>query len=137
MNSGRQYMEGERERTRLIALKRRITNIGRDYDLDITDVIELVDRRILKLSGELERYQILNQAYTSEFPALQHLTSLQKSLIEARIVISWSQTDLADHLRLKPQQINKYEKSLYESIRLPKAIAIGSVLQQELDRRRS
>lgn len=137
MNSEHQYLDGQRELARLHALNRRITSIARSYELDVADIAEVVDRRIAKLAVEVDRYQTLNNHNITNFPALEHITDLRTSLIEARLALGWTQTTLADQLALKPQQINKYEKSSYESISLSKAIAIGSVLQEALVQRRS
>jgi ribosome-binding protein aMBF1 (putative translation factor) len=84
---------------------------------------------------ELQQYRSLDQSFAANFPALENIADIPTSLIEARIVLGWSQGELGERLKLHSQQINRYEQCRYDSIGLSKAIQVGTVLQQELMRR--
>jgi len=136
MNSNRQYVEAQRQMSSLITFKKRAIRMAHDFGIaDSTPLIELLDSQIADLSEELARYQQLNHFCTAKFPVLENISSLPRSLIEARIALLLSQTDLANQVGLKAQHIQRYEKCGYDSIALAKAIEIGTILQQQLSRR--
>jgi HTH-type transcriptional regulator/antitoxin HigA len=57
------------------------------------------------------------------------LADLPRILIQARIAQGLSQTDLAERLGMKPQQIQRYEATEYMSASLARLIEIAEVLQ--------
>ena|ERR1700722_3054855 len=129
----RQYAQCLKEQKKLIAFKKRLEKLAETSHVDASPEIALVGSRIESLSRDLERYRLLNCSFgTAKFPALEDITNLATSLRDARIAVRWSQTQLAEQLELTPQQINRYEKTAYTAITLPKAIAIGIVLEREL-----
>ena len=77
VNNDRQNLGGKRQLSKLSALKRAILRLTRNFEIDGTDVIATVDRRIEKVAKELERYQELNHASTAKFQALTEVSGLQ------------------------------------------------------------
>jgi transcriptional regulator with XRE-family HTH domain len=59
---------------------------------------------------------------------LNSLDALPKVLIEARIAAGLTQEDLASRLGLKPQQIQRYEASDYQTASLARLRGIARVL---------
>jgi ribosome-binding protein aMBF1 (putative translation factor) len=135
VNINRQHLHGNRQLSKLIALKRGIVRMSQNFEIDSADVIATIDQRMEKVGEELTRNQQLKRASIAQFQVLEAISGLPISLIEARIVLGWSQRELAKQVSLKPQQIHRYEKSQYATIRLSKAIEIACLLERELIKR--
>ena len=63
---------------------------------------------------------------------LHALSELPDLLIKARIARGYTQADLAKRLRLKPQQIQRYEATHYDSISFRRLLEIARVLDVDL-----
>jgi ribosome-binding protein aMBF1 (putative translation factor) len=57
------------------------------------------------------------------------LEAIADDLIKARIAAGMSQASLAKSLRLKPQQIQRYEASKYASASLSRVLEVARVLR--------
>ncbi|MGE0853386.1 MAG: helix-turn-helix domain-containing protein [Hyphomicrobiaceae bacterium] len=83
--------------------------------------------QIADIERDLAEYDLLKSgAYT--FAESFSLSDLPKALIQARIARGLSQTDLAQRLNMKPQQIQRYEATNYSSASLARLIEIAGVL---------
>lgn len=83
------------------------------------------------LRREIQEYETLRSGHR-KIVALGSLEDLPKTLIQARIAAGMSQEDLAAKLGLKPQQIQRYEASNYQSASLERVNAIVRVLGVKL-----
>ena len=94
--------------------------------------LEDVQRAALKsqiatLEADLSHYDLLKSGEIS-FAKAHSLESLPSTLVQARIATGMSQTDLADRLGMKPQQIQRYEASNYAGANLERLIDVSKVL---------
>jgi HTH-type transcriptional regulator / antitoxin HigA len=83
--------------------------------------------QIADIERDLAEYDLLKSgAYT--FAESFSLSDLPRVLIQARIARGLSQTDLAQLLNMKPQQIQRYEATEYSSASLARLIEVAGVL---------
>lgn len=89
-------------------------SIGDVHPLLVQAHAEGLKSQLDELREELSEYEALK---AGNFDASELLTAMElpKTLIRARIAIGWSQKNLAAHLGLKEQQIQRYEASDYDS----------------------
>lgn len=88
-----------------------------------------IESLIEELRVELREYDELEQA------AELHLESVEKLpevLIKARVARGYTQKDLAERLKLKPQQIQKYEATRYRSVSFRRLVDIMKALDLDL-----
>jgi DNA-binding XRE family transcriptional regulator len=82
---------------------------------------------IAELSLSLEAFQATK---TQGIPStLLSLEQIPDDLIKARIAAGLTQASLAKTLRLKPQQIQRYEATKYASANLARVLEVARVLQ--------
>ena len=79
------------------------------------------------LKQELQEYEVLRSG-KRRMIAFDSIEELPKTLIQARIAIGLSQEDLAAKLGLKPQQVQRYEATNYQSASLQRVNEIVKVL---------
>jgi ribosome-binding protein aMBF1 (putative translation factor) len=85
------------------------------------------------LQRELGEYEMLRSG-KRKVVALASLEELPKTLIQARIASGLSQEELAAKLGIKPQQIQRYEATEYQSASLERVATIARVLGVRLRR---
>ena len=79
------------------------------------------------IEREIAEYELLKSgAYT--FAESFSLADLPNVLMQARIARGLSQTDLAERLNMRPQQVQRYEATSYASASLARLIEIASIL---------
>ena len=83
------------------------------------------------LRNELHEYEALRSGKRRVI-ALDSIEDLPKTLIQARIAAGLSQDDLAAKLGLKPQQVQRYEATNYQSANLERINEIVRVLGVKL-----
>lgn len=83
--------------------------------------------QIAELEAEIAHYDLL-KAGEITFAKSFELENLPTILVEARIAAGMSQTDLAQTLGIKPQQIQRYEASNYMGASLARLIEISKIL---------
>lgn len=84
--------------------------------------------QIEDVEREIAEYELLKSgAYT--FAESFSLADLPNVLIQARIARGLSQTDLAERLNMKPQQVQRYEATSYTSASLARLIEIAAILE--------
>ncbi len=62
------------------------------------------------------------------FDAIGQISKIPASLVEARLTLGLTQTDLANAINCSPQHISRMEKSGYKSISLAKALKLAQIL---------
>jgi ribosome-binding protein aMBF1 (putative translation factor) len=85
------------------------------------------------LKKELREYQALRTGRRRKIP-LEAIESLARTLIQARIASGLSQEELAARLGLKPQQVQRYEATNYQSASLQRVNEVVRVLGLKLRR---
>jgi len=84
-------------------------------------------QQLVQLRADLEAYETLKSG-KFDFQTLCAFDQLPTLLIQARIARGLLQQDLARKLKLKPQQIQLYEASNYESASLARMRSIADLL---------
>ena len=83
--------------------------------------------QIVDIEAELAEYDLLKSGQVS-FSKTYALEELPRVLVQARIASGMSQTDLADKLGMKPQQVQRYEATNYMGASLGRLIEISKAL---------
>ena len=86
-----------------------------------------IESQIATLETEISDYDLLKSCKITSFKA-HSLENLPSILVQARIATGLSQTDLAERLGMKVQQIQRYEASNYSGASLAKLIEVSKVL---------
>jgi len=89
--------------------------------------IDALNSQIADVEAELAEYDLLKSGQVS-FSKSYSLEELPRVLVQARIASGMSQTDLADRLGMKPQQIQRYEATDYMGASLGRLIEISRAL---------
>lgn len=89
--------------------------------------IRALESQIADIERELADYALLKSGSVT-FSESYSLGDLPRVLIQARIAQGLSQTDLAERLNMKPQQIQRYEATEYMSASLSRLIELAKVL---------
>jgi ribosome-binding protein aMBF1 (putative translation factor) len=93
--------------------------------------IDALKSQLEDLQRELAEYETLRSG-KRKIVTLESLEELPKTLIQARIAAGLSQEELAAKLGLKPQQIQRYEATEYQSASLERVNAVARVLGVKL-----
>jgi HTH-type transcriptional regulator / antitoxin HigA len=83
--------------------------------------------QIVDIEAELAEYDLLKSGQVS-FSKTYALEELPRVLVQARIASGKSQTDLAEKLGMKPQQVQRYEATNYMGASLGRLIEISKAL---------
>jgi HTH-type transcriptional regulator/antitoxin HigA len=83
--------------------------------------------QISDLQTEMAEYDMLKSGKVA-FAETCSLSELPRVLVQARIARGLSQTDLADRLKMKPQQVQRYEATNYMSASLARLIEVADAL---------
>lgn len=89
--------------------------------------IDGLKSQIADIEAELAEYGLLKSGQVS-FSKTYALEELPRVLVQARIASGMSQTDLADKLGMKPQQVQRYEATDYMGASLGRLIEISKAL---------
>jgi HTH-type transcriptional regulator/antitoxin HigA len=90
--------------------------------------VRALESQIADIEREIADYDLLKSSSVA-FSESYALGDLPRILIQARIAQGLSQTDLAERLNMKPQQIQRYEATEYMSASLSRLIEIADILQ--------
>ena len=88
-----------------------------------------IESQIQELRDQLQEYDELERA------AVLHLHSaedLPEILIKARVARGYTQKELANKLRIKPQQIQRYESTGYRGASLGRVLEVMKALELDL-----
>lgn len=94
-------------------------------------VIAGLEAQIAELREEMEEYDSLKDR---EVLVAGSLRELPQILIRARIARGWTQEQLARKLKLKAQQIQRYESTEYHAVSFGRMLDIAEALSVELDK---
>lgn len=83
--------------------------------------------QIADMDAEISEYELLKSGQIS-ITERYSLAELPRILVQARIAQGLSQTDLAQQLGMKPQQVQRYEATDYMGASLARLIEISSLL---------
>ena len=83
--------------------------------------------QIADLQAEMAEYDMLKLGKVA-FAETCSLAELPRVLVQARIARGLSQTDLAERLKMRPQQVQRYEATNYMSASLARLIEVAGVL---------
>ena len=89
--------------------------------------INALKSQIAEIEVELSEYKLLKSGQIS-FSKTYALEELPHVLVQARIAAGMSQTNLAEKLDMKPQQIQRYEATDYMSASLGRLIEVSRAL---------
>lgn len=89
--------------------------------------IDALKSQIADIEAELAEYDLLKSRQVS-FSKTYALEELPRVLVQARIATGMSQTDLAEKLGMKPQQVQRYEATDYMGASLGRLIEISKAL---------
>ena len=89
--------------------------------------IDGLKSQIADIEAELAEYNMLKSGQVS-FSKTYALEELPRVLVQARIASGMSQTDLAEKLGMKPQQVQRYEATDYMGASLGRLIEISKAL---------
>lgn len=94
-------------------------------------MIDGFQSQIDELRDELAAYENLKEGKETTV-RLHSLADLPDLLIKARLARGYTQAELAKRLKLKPQQIQRYEATRYRSVSLTRLVQIAQVLKVDL-----
>lgn len=89
--------------------------------------IDGLSSQIADIEAELAEYDLLKSGQVS-FSKTYALEELPRVLVQARIASGMSQTDLAEKLGMKPQQVQRYEATDYMGASLGRLIEVSKAL---------
>jgi ribosome-binding protein aMBF1 (putative translation factor) len=92
---------------------------------------ESLESQLTDLRQEIVDYELLKARQVSVLQ-LQSLSDLPDVLIKARIARGYTQAELAERLHLKPQQIQRYEATRYDSVSFRRLVEIAQALEVDL-----
>lgn len=88
---------------------------------------DAIKSQIATMEAELSHYELLKSGEIT-FAKVHSLENLPSVLVQARIAAGLSQTDLAERLGMKAQQIQRYEASDYSGASLDRLIDVCKAL---------
>ncbi|KKB84723.1 DNA-binding protein [Devosia limi DSM 17137] len=89
--------------------------------------INALKSQIADIEAEILEYDLLKSGQVS-FSKTYSLEELPRVLVQARIASGMSQTDLAEKLGMKPQQIQRYEATDYSGANLGRLVEVSKAL---------
>lgn len=95
---------------------------------------EAIESQLADLQAELADYEALRGGQASVLE-LHTLTELPDALIRARIAARLTQKQLAERLKLKEQQIQRYEATRYAGASLERLQAVADALGVQIQER--
>jgi HTH-type transcriptional regulator / antitoxin HigA len=126
--SDRQYQVSQAERRKLqAALDATLANKAGEQEWLQQIEIDALRSQIAEIESELAEYDLLRRGKIS-FSETCSLIELPRVLVQARIAKGLTQTDLAEQLNMKPQQIQRYEATNYMSASLARLIEVADIL---------
>jgi len=94
-------------------------------------MIESVESQLGDLREEVAEYEALKAQQVQELK-LRSLSELPDLFIKARIARGYTQVELAKKLKLKPQQVQRYEATRYQSVSFKRLLEIARALDVDV-----
>ncbi|MCK1409296.1 XRE family transcriptional regulator [Bradyrhizobium sp. 76] len=114
-------------RTELAKLEAALAGIPSKQDWVQKAQYDALQSQVSDLQADMAEYEMLKLGKVA-FAETCSLRELPRVLVQARIARGFSQTDLADRLNMKPQQVQRYEATNYMSASLSRLIEVASIL---------
>jgi HTH-type transcriptional regulator/antitoxin HigA len=126
--SDRQYVVSKDQSSKLRSALERVLADKKKHERLRKIEAKALESQISDIDREIADYDLLKSGSVA-FAESYALADLPRILIQARIAQGLSQTDLAERLKMKPQQIQRYEATEYMSASLSRLIEIAEALQ--------
>lgn len=126
--SDRQYAVSKEQVTKLGDALSKVRSDKQKHERLRTIELNALQSQIADIERELADYDLLKSGAV-EFAESYALSDLPRVLIQARIAQGLSQTELAERLNMKPQQIQRYEATEYMSASLSRLIELANELK--------
>jgi len=94
-------------------------------------MIESVESQLEALRVEVAEYEALKSQRVRELE-LKSLDDLPDLFIKARLARGYTQAELAKKLKVKPQQVQRYEATRYQSISFKRLLDVAGALDLDL-----
>jgi HTH-type transcriptional regulator/antitoxin HigA len=125
--SDRQYSVSQEQAAKLRGALERVLSDTKKHERLRRIEAKALESQIAEIDREIADYDLLKSG-SVRFAESYALADLPRILIQARIAQGLSQTDLAERLGMKPQQIQRYEATEYMSASLARLIEIAEAL---------
>ena len=125
--SDRQYTVSKDEVSKLRAALQAVASDSQKHARLRNIEANALKSQIADIERELADYDLLKSGAVT-FSEAFSLGDLPRVLVQARIAAGLSQSDLADRLGMKPQQVQRYEATEYMSASLARLIEIAAAL---------
>lgn len=126
--SDRQHSVSRDQASKLKAALETVRSDTQKHDRLRNIELKALASQIADIEREIADYELL-KAGSVTFAESYALGDLPRILVQARIAQGLSQTDLAERLNMKPQQVQRYEATEYMSASLSRLIEIANALQ--------
>jgi HTH-type transcriptional regulator / antitoxin HigA len=126
--SDRQYAVSKEQVAKLGDALSKVRSDSQKHERLRTIESKALQSQIADIERELADYDLLKSGAV-EFAESYALSDLPRVLIQARIAQGLSQTELAERLNMKPQQIQRYEATEYMSASLSRLIELANELK--------
>ena len=126
--SDRQYSVSKEQSAKLRGALERVLADTKKHERLRKIEAKALESQIAEIDREIADYNLLKSGSVA-FSESYALSDLPRILIQARIAQGLSQTDLAERLGMKPQQIQRYEATEYMSASLARLIEVADILQ--------
>ncbi len=126
--SDRQYVISKEQSAKLRAALERVRTDSTKHERFRDIETNALQSQIAQIDREIADYKLLKSGSVA-FAESYALTDLPRILVQARIAQGLSQTDLAERLGMKPQQVQRYEATEYMSASLARLIEVANVLK--------
>jgi len=126
--SDRQYAVSKEQVAKLGSALSRVRSDAQKHERLRAIELKALQSQITDIEGELADYELLKSG-AFEFAESYALSDLPRVLIQARIAQGLTQTELAERLNMKPQQIQRYEATEYMSASLSRLIELANELK--------
>jgi hypothetical protein len=133
IRSERGLFHARRRTSKLKVLKAKIRQISEALTLDDQVASLVLQEAIETLTNEMMRYGEIRQGLIQiDIEQLDIIARLPQLLIEARMVLGWSQREMADRAGMPLTQLSRYERTEYRSISLARLQLIAKLLHSAL-----
>jgi HTH-type transcriptional regulator/antitoxin HigA len=126
--SDRQYSVSKEQSAKLREALERVRVDTTKHERLRTIEAKALESQIAEIAREIADYELLKSGSVA-FTESYALADLPRILIQARIAQGLNQSDLAERLGMKPQQIQRYEATEYMSASLARLMEIADVLK--------
>lgn len=129
--SDRQYQITRTELAKLAGALAAVSAAKGAEDWVLKAQADALQSQIADLQAEMAEYDMLKLGKVA-FAETCSLAELPHVLVQARIARGLSQTDLAERLNMKPQQVQRYEATNYMSASLSRLIEVAGILDVKI-----